>query len=95
MRARVRPIAINLWSQARRVQAYVSSLQAMTIPSMLKLEGGLLCPFLMDFGLTANQRVRVWRSVWDARTLVRTARQCPGSKENLVRAIYAPESPTA
>jgi hypothetical protein len=61
----------------------------MPVLAMLELEGGLLCPFLLDFGLTADQRAELWQAVWDKRTLVRTARLSPVSDENLVRAISA------
>jgi hypothetical protein len=82
-----KPIAINLWSQARRAQAYVSCLQTMTVPALEALDGGRRCPFLIDFGLTADQRRPLWLAVWNERTLVRTAVLRPTSDELLVRAI--------
>ena len=85
MRADRGPIAVNLWSQARRAQAYVSCLQRLTIPAMLELNGGLLCPFLLDFALTADQRRALWLAVWDQRTLVRTAHERSNSDSNLLR----------
>ena len=89
MHSRLKPIACNLWSQARRAKAYASCLRAMTISAMMELDGGLLCPFLMDFALTADQRVELWRVVWDERTLVRTAKLSPDCNEHLLHSVAA------
>ena len=82
---RRQPVAVNLWSATRRAQMYVASLDKLSLSAMQQLEGGLYCPFLLDFGLNANQRAELWQDVWDRRTLVRTATLGPVSDENLLR----------
>lgn len=83
---RRQPIACNLHSLEWRTRAYVTCLNSLPIVAMEQLEGGQRCPFLLDFGLSAEQRQALWQAVWDQRTLVRTARSSPVSDEHLLRA---------
>ena len=54
---------------------------------MLQLEGGMNCPFLLDFGLTDEQRASLWQAIRDRRTLVRTATLGSISADDLLHTI--------
>ncbi len=85
--ARRQPIACNIWNTARRTSLYVAYLNRLPIPALEQLDGGLHCPFLLDFGLTAEQRVALWQAVWDRRTLVRTATAHTVHDEELLHSL--------
>ena len=79
------PIAVNLYSPGERFARFIAHLHRMSIVEMDALDQGAVCPFLIDYGLSLQERIHVWRAVWDARTLVRTARLITDEESLLVR----------
>jgi len=86
---RRRPIAVNLWSPAERESLYAALLGRLPLAALQELDGGRRCPFLLDVGLTPEQRAAIWQDVWDRRTLVRTAAAGTPRDDFLLRAAIA------